>query len=89
MAAKKIKLIILPIIQNSEKWNLQTRAKMWLLTNYQDCFGKISIKEKQIRKVITKWQKNPKKVHKIEKDRSGLQNAGASGSQKIFAIKYQ
>ena len=72
MAAKTIKLIISPIIQNSGKMKFTDQSKYVSIDKSSGLFGKIYIKEKQIRKVITKWQKNPKKVHKIEKDRSGL-----------------
>ena len=72
LTAKTIKLIILPIIQNSEKKKFTEQSRNVIIDKLSGLFGKIYIKEKQIRKVITQWEKNPKKAHKIKKHRPGL-----------------
>ena len=72
LTAKTIKLIILPIIQNSEKNKFTEQSRNVIIDKLSGLFGKIYIKEKQIRKVITQWEKNPKKAHKIKKHRPGL-----------------
>ena len=54
MAAKTIKLIISPIIQNSGKMKFTDQSKYVSIDKSSGLFGKIYIKEKQIRKVITK-----------------------------------
>lgn len=74
-------LIISLIIQNSEKMKLTDQNKNVIIDNLSGLFGKIYMKKK-VRKVITNWQKNPKKVHKMEKYRPGLSNTLVLGSRK-------
>ena len=62
MAAKSIKLIIPPIIQIPEKMKNTNQSKNMILDKLSGLFGKVYVKEKQIRKVITKGQKLPKKL---------------------------
>ena len=54
MAAKTIKLIILPIIQNSEKMRFADHSKNVINDKSYGLLGKTYIKGKQIRKEIIK-----------------------------------
>ena len=48
MAANTIKLIILSIIQNSEKMKFTDQSRNVILTNYKDCLGRFICKKNKL-----------------------------------------